>query len=636
MSGKSIIIDQIARVSEEGKEERLNFESGVNTLVGKPNTGKTTWLKMLDYLLGNDKKAEETFSEEVAMKYSALHMNIRIDGRAIEVERKWKERGAMGKVFVDGEGLPVNEYWAWLMGELGIPILHYPQGDPFGEKSWPSLNWRSLMRHIYRRQSSWSELASNQPESEQLACVLQFLGVAEHLFTEAYGNLIKSRKEILKLRILKEQYVSMLYQISKEIISEKEISVALTDPSIEAAMTRIRGELESLQKKRGEILVALDHTVERHGKEKGERIVDELGERLLQLQTERESSLKELEKIKSRLRELTEYRKVLERELSRLGRVRSAGKQFQSLRVTHCPACDQEIRQRDDVVDKCYVCGQSKPEQTVDARDHDKRIGFEVEQLQGEIKEAGDLIDTLGDDLRTKEAELRVIEENQVKIRSRLRPVQQAAAAVLPAEIGVSDVKTGELNERLRQLKRIKRALGDREAITEKIDGIQVKLESLEQEVDASQGKVDFESGGHRLAEGMNTYLNMIQQSREGSWDQGRVAIRLGRGKFAFRVREQKLGILGGTLKLYFWLSYHYSLMSLFGQEGFHYPGLAILDYPPTMEGTSVADKENFTLEPFVSLLNKSGMEECQVIGVGSSFANLEDVNRIELEHVWG
>jgi len=93
---------------------------------------------------------------------------------------------------------------------------------------------------------------------------------------------------------------------------------------------------------------------------------------------------------------------------------------------------------------------------------------------------------------------------------------------------------------------------------------------------------------------------------------------------------------LGGTLTLYFLMSYHYSLMNLTNRPGCYYPGLTFLDFPAKLEdGTQVKDKENFVVEPFVDLLKLPDMEATQFIASGSSFENLRDAHRIELTKIW-
>lgn len=59
------------------------------------------------------------------------------------------------------------------------------------------------------------------------------------------------------------------------------------------------------------------------------------------------------------------------------------------------------------------------------------------------------------------------------------------------------------------------------------------------------------------------------------------------------------------------------------------------LDLPPTFQGITVAEKENFILEPFIDLTNMPSMKNTQVIATGNSFLGLEGVNQIVFDHVW-
>ncbi len=89
-------------------------------------------------------------------------------------------------------------------------------------------------------------------------------------------------------------------------------------------------------------------------------------------------------------------------------------------------------------------------------------------------------------------------------------------------------------------------------------------------------------------------------------------------------------------LTLYFVIAYQYSLLALGNRSGRHFPGLLLLDFPAQLEdGTSVADKENFVLEPFLKLCGQLGENCGQVIAMGSAFQNLPVATRTELTNVW-
>ena len=141
---------------------------------------------------------------------------------------------------------------------------------------------------------------------------------------------------------------------------------------------------------------------------------------------------------------------------------------------------------------------------------------------------------------------------------------------------------------------------------------------------------------GDRLADGMNTYLNKLNKANKNAWLVGDVSVQLQDRSLNIRVGKAHWQTkLGGTLTLYFLLAYHYALLDLMRFPQSHFPGLLLIDFPAELEGTSVADKENFVVEPFIELLSQKNMQQCQMIAAGSGFVGLQGAQRIKLTHVW-
>ena len=153
-------------------------------------------------------------------------------------------------MFVDGKGLPPSEFQEWLFQQLGIPLLHFPRGNPMSGQTWPELSFRMLLRHMYRQQRFWGDLADKQPEAEQVACVLQFLGVAERLYTDDYAQLIAKKMEIERLRGRRDQYNETLGDIARDILSEPSVSVTLTMNAVTKAKENVGAEIERLRESR--------------------------------------------------------------------------------------------------------------------------------------------------------------------------------------------------------------------------------------------------------------------------------------------------------------------------------------------------------------------------------------------------
>jgi hypothetical protein len=198
-------------------------------------------------------------------------------------------------------------------------------------------------------------------------------------------------------------------------------------------------------------------------------------------------------------------------------------------------------------------------------------------------------------------------------------------------------MKIGGLEERLKQLKRITESLNRREDISTQIAQVQEQVAELERKVAEQKSKIDFDREADVLADSMNSYLNLIYRNKPMLWSQKPIAVDFRRRDFKFFVGERNWkSKLGGTATLIFLMAYHYGLMSLSNRNDYNYPGLLILDFPAELDdGSTVRDKENFVLEPFIDLLGRDNMDAAQVIAAGSAFENLPCASRIEMHRIW-
>lgn len=637
MMTKTLIIKQLIRSPQTGDYDELNFELGVNVVVGEPNTGKTQWLRMLNYLMGDrDGEPSNAFDSDLAEKYSTLRGVFSIDGEEIILERRWKESGSKTKIFINDESISANDFSSYLLSQLNIPILHYPQGNPLSKRTWPSLSWQSLLRHIYRKQKSWGELASQQLEVEQHACLLLFLGLAEHLFSSEYEQLIEKQKAIYLKQASKDNFVQTLNQISRELLDDAELGVAITPESLASALSRLERETVELINRRSEILATVQEAALNSTDElkSASNEFEKLGQRWAELQFGRTEIATQIKTTQTRLGELRDYSSKLQEELSRVGRARSAGQVFRDLRVNKCPACGQPVKVS-SLPDHCYLCGQESKVDDHQVQASEQRLDFEIEQLQEEHKEAEELIEMVTRNLSNLFLQQRSMSEELARLESQMRPLQSAAAIVMPPEISQLDMELGRQQERRRQLERIQGTLDFQANLAQEIDQLEHEIRSLEAEVAQTSSQINYEQASSLIAQQMNTYLNMIHQRNPNSWTQGDVAFRISERGFKFTVGGNKLNSLGATMMMYFWAAYNYALLSLSRQGSYHYPGLLILEFPATLGGSSVKDKENFVVEPFIELIQKPEMLSTQVIAVGNAFQGLEGVHRIELSHVW-
>ena len=86
MTTKKIIIKQLIRSPQYDSDDSLVLLPGVNVIVGKPNSGKSKWLSMLDYLMGDDSKPENAFSLTLKEKYDSVKALVKIGDEEIWIE----------------------------------------------------------------------------------------------------------------------------------------------------------------------------------------------------------------------------------------------------------------------------------------------------------------------------------------------------------------------------------------------------------------------------------------------------------------------------------------------------------------------------------------------------------------------
>ncbi|SMF51198.1 hypothetical protein SAMN06265365_117116 [Tistlia consotensis] len=633
--GSFLSVGRLLRRLATGNVEEIDFDLGVNVLVGPPNTGKTKWLQTLDFLLGDTgdnpfEGAEETGLSE---KYEAAGVEFRIGEEMFWVERRWREAGAKSKVFVNDDSMPAREFQQWLMEKLGVPLLHFPKGNPMSGQTWPQLSFRMLLRHIYRQQRFWGDLADKQPEGEQLACLMQFLGLAEKIFTKEYGELVSMKLQAERLKASHEYYGAALEALARDVLSEPGLSVGVSAATVRAAEGRIAEEINSLRNQRAKLIgSARDQALAPHGRGR----VAELGEARAASLVALEELHRRLDDATERLAEMNRYRAELVTEFDRLNRAEEAGQLLADLRITHCPACDQKIRQINTHDRECFLCHQPLPEQPVVQELGAVRIRFERERLAGEIKEVDEIIVALRSEFGRLQGEITSVQERLRLVENELAPSREAVSALVQDDVSALDVALGEASERQRQIGRLSSAVAAGAEIIERVREIEKKIVPLQARVDQAARSTDFESAAAELEDGMNGYLSAIDTLKPGAWRHNRVRIDISRSGFSIKVGARRWSaVLGGTDTLYFLMAYHYGLLTLSGKDGYHYPGISIIDVPGEFSGESIEDKENFIVQPFIDLLSREEYQCCQLIITGASFSGLEKVTRRELQHVY-
>ena len=530
---------------------------------------------MIDYLLGDTDSALKALGSNLSEKYRSIHAFVEIDGDIHTFERRWKEPSLRSKIIIDDDAVSPAEFSSNLLELLSIPEVHYPKGDPYSPNTWPTLSWKQLMRHIYRRQVFWGDIADRQYDDDQHACLTLFLGAAEFLYSEQYAKYVELNKRRIVLEQAKDQYGALFAELY-HYISEDTSAVDPTEQVIHQAEIGLTAQIDrSTQRKQ----VLMGELLGRVKRRTSAPHVKQLGQEWERQQVQRSEALSNIVHAEKRISELEDYQRSVVDELGRYKRTRRAVQKLVDLQVTHCPVCDQTVRRRAVNANTCFLCSQP-----LDGRDAiaagEERIRFEVAQLEGEQEEVGDLIATVQAQRDELLLQLRQIDDALSQIEAALAD-ERRVVNVLPAELGHLDSELGALQERLRLFGRMKLILGRREDRAKHIDGIAAEMETLRGQISEQSEALDLEQKSDILSAAMNNYLTALNREFPDTWSQGPVAIKVGRNRFSIEVDgEPWRSKLGATLRLYLLLAYHYALLTLSNRPSFHYPGLLILDFP--------------------------------------------------------
>ena len=471
MSIPFLSIRSLERRLATGNVEALTFEPGVNVFIGRPNTGKTKWLQTLDFLLGDTgaNPYDQSDEEGLAEKYDAASATICIGDETFRVERRWREAGAKGKIFIGDEGMPAKDFQHWLMDKLGIPLVNFPKGNPMSGQTWPELSFRTLLRHIFRQQRFWSGLVDQQTDNEQHASLLLFLGLAERIYSEDYGKLVALKLKSMRIRARREQYSETLNDLAVDLLDSEDATVGVNETTVAAALKRLHDEVERLRTQRLEVLrVASDASLPVSDQSR----VAKLGHaRAAALEDQTVARQKRLA-AEERLAEVRRYRADLAAEIERMGRVADASELLADLKVTHCPACDQGIIPYHKP-DHCFVCHQHLPREPEVAGLGKVRLQFEQDRLNSELLEAVELIAILESDVDKQTEASRDADETLQAIEVELAPARRAVAAVAQADVSAIDVALGKVAERQRQMGRVAAALELGKSLTEQVKNLE-------------------------------------------------------------------------------------------------------------------------------------------------------------------
>jgi len=621
-------IKELNRVTLDGELETLTFDNGINLLYGEPNTGKTFWLQLLDFLLGDRGTPEDAFSddESLVQKYTAASVIISINQTTHTIERNWNEKGKRTKIRIDDQYVSADEFSKTILELLKIDALHIPKGNPY-VNTWPQLSFRMMLRHIYRQERFWSDITDKQPKYERDAVLAQFLGYASKIYSNEENDIVEKNKKLLKLEAQKEQFNETLDSITREMTSKLEgfETNFITKDSINEI-------IDSLQKDIEDNLIARELLVQELRQKEDDNKIDfekerQISEKRIALFEFKEDLLKQKNNLLNRLSDFNKLSFTISSEISKLGRSQ-ASSIISSFPISHCPSCNQTIKAK-KTADQCFVCHQHTEPQ----KEQFDTVNFEKQNLIAEERELKELLEISTNELKEYEGQIQIIDEQISSLSVEIRPLRNTSSIFTNPELTEIDANRGRIEERVTNFKRLLNNLDIRDNPILKIDKLVSEIAIIDKEIEIKKDIVDYDTISTSLEDAMMHYLNKISKDHSDRWNGKRISISLSENSVLFYVGKKKWTSLSATYKAYFLLAYHYGLLSLSNKKGFNYPGLLILDFPFSFEDTNITEYGHL-IEPFKTLCDNES-NELQVIVTGRRFSTLNDTNHIKLIKVW-
>jgi hypothetical protein len=574
--GRGLRVLRVEMIQQSGEVERYDFTTAATTvLTGPRNSSKTTTLKVIDFCLGGRGSVAEELGAALDGKYAALAIDIAINGIRHRLLREFGF-GQRGRIQIDNQPDPPApaELSDWLMQQLGWPQLLIPLGrNPATATQQTPLTFRAALRHIYRREDSWTDFAIREQEFLRRAVISLFLGFAPQRYETAEYDLGRAQRDLASAEAVARDVLASTDESVRAIVSQLGLPPVIGPDSLDGARAELTARLTRAHERRDSLTVAASRAAQASDQVAG--LDPQIPE---QLQHAAEQAAVEAERAAVLSRLVAEHERSLslvQGDMARLARLVDAVEAFDELPVRICPACEQDVdpdRARDEW--SCYLCSQP-----VSGDSRKRRAEREQRALESEQDDlAGALTLARGDLDRA-----RMQEASAARQRALLaQQLQDARVTQLaPFVTALEDVATeiGRIEQQLAAVPALATILARRTTAEQAAAQARAEVERLTALLEADRRSVSGISQRCAVfADRMNEFL---EDFRDQGWLPGMVTISGDDLTFYVGTRPWEDNI-GAEARVLFFLAYSYALMHLTtsSEPGACPPGMLMLDNP--------------------------------------------------------
>ena len=617
--GRGLRVIQVRMVLSTGESEEYIFDGAATTaLIGPANSSKTTTLNVIDYCLGDRDSVGSALGAAIEEKYLAVATEITIDGAPHRLTREFAF-GRRGRILVDETlALSPPELSDWLLQRLGWPRLSIPLGrNPATATQLTTLSFRSCLRHIYRKEDSWTEFANKEEEFLRRAVVSLFLGFAPSRYETAEYELGRAQREVAGAEAVHRDVLASTDEAVGALVTQLNLPPVIDITSLGSVQAELAQRLGTATAERDELTARASQAAKAHDQETP-GLDPDLPEELERAASEAAAAAQAVASLQELLSEHEHSKSLVEGDLSRLQRLSDAVDAFDDVPVRLCPACEQIVDPgRFHNESACYLCSQP-----VSGDIRKRRAEREQRSLQAELIEIAEAIARTRTDLEKARRSEEEWSERRRQLANKLHDARVSSLA--PFMAALEDVSTdiGRIRQQIAAIPALRTILMRRAAALAAVQKAQSEVERLRHLADQEAGTAsDATDRCAAFADRMNEFLSGF---RAITWSEGPVTISAEDLTFYVGTRpwnEQ----LGAENKVLFFQAYNYALLhlTLLQDKRTCSPGVLMLDNP-FQQGLSpviVVD----AIERLAALAERSGS---QLI-----IAQHRDANRIRFPH---
>lgn len=575
--GRGLRIVEVKLVQNTGEIERYDFSRAAATVLKGPrNSSKTTTLQVINYCLGGRRNIAQAISAPVEEKYAAFVVKVSINGHLHELRRE-SAYGSRGRIFVnDDVNMAAEELSDWLLSRLGWPSLAIPQGtNPATATSLTPLTFRSLIRHIYRREDSWTEFAYKEEEYLRRAVISLFLGFAPSRYESVEYELGRARHGLASAEAVYADVLNSTTDAVEALTAQLGLPPISDPDSLGTVEAELRGRLEAAQTEREDLTTTAAQAAAREDVSDTPGLNSQLPGEFERASAESASAAELVANLSRVVSEYIHSQSLVQADMARLRRLMDATDVFDEVPVKVCPACEQEVDASAHHDERsCYLCRQ--PVSGDVAR---RRAEREERALDAELLEIEDALSRTEAELEQARRAGDAASARRTELGRQLH--DKRASTLAPFMAALEDVAKdiGHIEQQLASIPAIKTILDRRVLAANAVEAAETEVQRLE---GIATNEVRTASMASRrcgiFADMMNDFL---RENKAAQWKEGGVTIASEELTFYVGTRPWNED-LGGESRVLFFLAYSYALLSLsLNQSGeVCAPGLLMLDNP--------------------------------------------------------